>query len=702
MGGTKAKKTTSKTEAKLARRATTDTAKPRTEAAKKLAQQTLQIQQDRLTKKTVFSSTIDSSDNHLKRDPPPKGTTPNKPSIKEPSSPATKKRRGHDHKKPVPDEDIVMVDSKGNPIPVTPATDRTMAHVAKNGVEGLDPKGVGVPLAALFRDTKNTAPLKVDYISFVEGTITLPPKPAESEQSNLQHVRLALWDWFTSQQSDVSPSLTLLMLEQTNAAETDRIMHLRDIPNNLAGLRKIFGKSFRTTSKDGKVRLNMRLGSDEPLADVCADIRDNSSSSQIYPNRLNKPDTCQPMFLACTHRNIDTQLWANEMNRYFQLVSSGKVPLEHYVPAAGESPVEIALIWRTIYDGVSKEEKDKRKKKSDPIHAIHVICERKDRERAITLCTAFFNDDMFKSVNSLGTCVVPVWDGNASAAEKDKCREWIGIQKAVNNQIDFRNVPGAFIACDRFNEKEGTKATLRQYAMRMTRTKNADKKLFGDVNMTSQGTVLISFATKFKKEAVFRIMNLAGYLYHIYGDDGLFWFDENTKAKVKKNGWNEEEDRPNTESDDMYVSLEEKKGIIGQMFDLSALDELADSTTRPSRENIVDDVDTDADGFSTGGLSEAYDEQGRPKKANSQRFGGMQDGKADTASVISRTSTAYRAEIAKLKAGSRDYQDAFAKEQEARAKEREESRLAMEALQRQLEQTRTQNASDGASAPTAG
>jgi len=592
-----------------------------------------------------------------------------------------------------------MVDSKGNPIPVTPAARNTMAQAAKSGVEGFDPKGEGIPLAALFRDTKNTAPLDVDYISYVEGTITLPSKPEDSNQSNLQHIRLALWDWFTSQKADVSPSLTLLMLEQTNKSESDRVMNISDIPNNLAGLRKIFGKSFRTTAKDGKVRLNMRLGCDEPIADVCADIRDNSSTSQVYPNRLNKPDTCQPIFLACSHRNMDTQLLANEMNRWFRLVSSGGVSLEHYVPATGESPIEIALHWRTIYDGVSKEEKDKNKKKSDPVHAIHVICERKDRERAITLCTAFLNDDNVKTVNSLGTCVVPVWDGNAGFAEKDKCREWIGIQKAVNDQIDFRNVPGASLNCDRLNER---KATLRQYAMRMTRTKNADKKLFGDVNMTSQGTVLISFATKFKKEAVFRIMNLAGYLYHIYGDDGLFWFDANTKAKVKKNGWNEEEDRPNTESDDMYVSLEEKKGAIGQMFDLSALNEIEDSTVRPAKASIVDDADTNADGFSTGGLSEAYDEQGRPKKANSQRFGGMQDDKADTESVMSRTSKAYREEIAKLKAGSQQHEDAIAKERAARAQEREQSRLVMAALQQELERTRTQNLSDGDNAPTAG
>lgn len=144
--------------------------------------------------------------------------------------------------------------------------------------------------------------------------------------------------------------------------------------------------------------------------------------------------------------------------------------------------------------------------------------------------------------------------------------------------------------------------------------------------MTSQGTTLISFSTKFKKEAPLKANDIARCLCHKRQGNGLLWLDPSTKAKAKKSGWNKEEERPNTEADGACISLEPKKGSIGQMLDLSALGKAPGLSAHPPKESILDDVDAQAGGFSHGGTLQAYDKHGCPKSMEDKRsFGGVQD-----------------------------------------------------------------------------
>lgn len=517
-----------------------------------------------------------------------------------------------------------------------------MAEVASAGTQVADPNGGSAPVAALFCSRNNAPPVEVMHIACVEGALELPAKPVGSNLSNLQHCCLALHDWLASQQPDIDPALILLMLTSSDPGERDHIRSLSDLPSSVPGTRKIFGKQFRATSKGNKAQVGMRLGSDEPLNKVCSDIRNSCKLAQIYPSCQSKPDTCQPVFLAGSCRNMDPIFLATQINFFCAKAPTGELPLEHCVPAPREEPLEIALQWCTTCNGISKEEREKKGKKGkkgNPAYALHVICQRNDHERALTLCTAFFNDESVKSVSALNTCVVPAWGSDTGFTEKGKCQEWLKTQKDVCEQIDFHNAPGATLSCDQLNAKG---VSLHQHAMWLTRNRNDDTTLFGNINMTSQGAVLISFSTKFKKEAAFKIINLAGYLNHICGEeDGLFWLDANAKAKALKSGWNEEASRPSTKPDDMHVSLEAKKRAFGKMFDLSALSAAEDPLSRPNKELIEDNTNTDAGSFSRGGASEVLNEQGCPRSAaNNCQHGGVGGDNADAWSVASRASAA--------------------------------------------------------------
>jgi len=666
----------------------------KTTKQQKKTQKTLQ---ETLKKPTVtINLTTTNDDNSNKRDPPDRAKQPAKPNLKgapqEPKSPPKKKQNTNK-------DDVTMYDSEGNvlnadqnpptEIPPTPQT-TTIAEVAKKGVKGFDKDGK--LLAALFQPkTSHGKWDATEHIGIIEGSVKVAPRPADSNDTMLQHIRYQLWDFYTNQQCDVDPELVLLQLIQNFPDERDRILKLSDIPANLAGMRTIFGKTFRSDPKDGKVRVCMRVGAGDDLQSLCRDIRDNSGGTvQIYPNKLNRPNTTQPYWLAIAHRNTDQSLLASNMNHYFKLVNDGTIKLENYVPAPSEKPLEIALTRRPTYRGgpaksSKKKKKEEEEEKPEQIYSIHIICEMQDRERAGILSTAFLNSPIYKSVNSLSVCVLPVYDSNSSAAQKDKFSEWIVIHEKANEKIDFRTAQGAILDCDRQNAKG---QTLRQLAMSMKRKKNDQTMLFGDVNMTEQGQVLISFSTTFKNEASFTASHLAAYLYHMYQEDGLFWFDEQTKAKVIRQGWNDEEDCPNTAADDIYASLAEEKDKIKLLFDLSDMekDPKANGVQRPGKELIEDDAATEAEGFSLGGVSAAYDNQGVPINAEARRqYGhdagqdqGSQEDEASVTSEKSKNSVAYRKQIRNIRAQAAEELEAM----------REANRKEMEQLRQELAESR--------------
>ena len=172
---------------------------------------------------------------------------------------------------------------------------------------------------------------------FVEGVLKVPECLEDSNMTLLQHFALAFYDWWTMQQRDVDPSLTILQYIQVCEKELDCIRSVLDFPKSMADLCHVLGPSFHTNIKDRKMRFNMCMACDEDPKEVLKDIQQNSAGiAQIYLSKLQVPSTCQPFWITFSHQNQNEEDLAMKMNHYFQQVHEGKVKLLDYLITPGE------------------------------------------------------------------------------------------------------------------------------------------------------------------------------------------------------------------------------------------------------------------------------------------------------------------------------------------------------------------------------
>jgi hypothetical protein len=125
--------------------------------------------------------------------------------------------------------------------------------------------------------------------------------------------------------------------------------------------------------------------------------------------------------------------------------------------------------------------------------------------------------------------------------------------------------------------------------------------LFADIGTSFFGEEYIAtYAEKFKEEASFVASNMAAILYHLKGEVGLSFFPEYVRTEVRKQGWNEAEDRPVTAGEvllDATMKPYDKKSNMLKLFDFSAMEEtpLKDDlqqNTRPAKNDAAAPNDT--------------------------------------------------------------------------------------------------------------
>jgi hypothetical protein len=120
--------------------------------------------------------------------------------------------------------------------------------------------------------------------------------------------------------------------------------------------------------------------------------------------------------------------------------------------------------------------------------------------------------------------------------------------------------------------------------------------LFADVGTSFIGDDhVITFAVSFKEEATFVAANMAAILFHLKGEVGLSFFPDYVRSAIRKQGWNESEDRPVTSGelqlDDTLKPYSETSNMRKLFkFDFSEMDDT------PLKEDLQQSSKPDKDG----------------------------------------------------------------------------------------------------------
>ena len=202
-------------------------------------------------------------------------------------------------------------------------------------------------------------------------------------------------------------------------------------------------------------------------------------------------------------------------------------------------PPKVALVFKPIFNGMSKKEREEQGVKSDPVYGTHVIACRSQKAAVSMLIDFILALPTFTAVNKLNTLMIPVHNRNGGLSEATKLKKVIGRQRYFQNNIYSAPVQG-LLSLDVPNSK---KLMARTYIMSMKRDNTTDVFLFTDAIPSWDGFAInVSFSKKFENEARFKAENLAAYAFHDLGDPGLEFFSEDMKA-VKTMGWDDKNNK---------------------------------------------------------------------------------------------------------------------------------------------------------------
>ena len=239
-------------------------------------------------------------------------------------------------------------------------------------------------------------------------------------------------------------------------------------------------------------------------------------------------------------------------------------------PQDPNDPPTIALIFKPIFDGTSKNERDEQGIKSEPVFGMHVIMLHSQKALVAILIDYILSSPSFMSANKLNTLMIPVYNCSGSLSEATKLKKAIGHQHYFQSNIYSAPVQG-LLSLDIPNSKQ---LTAHSYIMAI-KCNNTRVFLFMDTNPSWDGYVInVLFSKKFNKEAWFKVENLAAYAYHDLGNPGLEFFSEDMKA-VKLMGWVEENNHPLMASDlkfDLALQTPDPNSQIGMMFNFSEME----------------------------------------------------------------------------------------------------------------------------------
>ena len=336
-------------------------------------------------------------------------------------------------------------------------------------------------------------------------------------------------------------------------------------------IQKYFG-NLRPMMKEGYTYLNLQVTFDqEPLEETVHDMHTISQGkAQVYLAPLQAANTEKIGWLHPTHHAQCLRDYEKFVNEALSHLHNGMVQMQGYWKTQDPDPPKVALIWKLIYDGMTKEEHAKEADGAEAVWVIHIIA-KKSNVRSVTGAMDFILSlPSYTAVNKLGTAMVPQYQWNSGMAAKLKLLKVIKKQKYFQDWIYTATLDGA-LGLDLVNLKG---QMLRKFVMD-TKCDDTNTDLFLDCNPSwDEMSFTVSYSKKFTKEASFKSSNIAAYAFCAFGDVGLQWFSPNM-AVVKTMGWDEEKNWPITANEcllDKILKIPTPDSALGQMFDFSEME----------------------------------------------------------------------------------------------------------------------------------
>ena len=331
-------------------------------------------------------------------------------------------------------------------------------------------------------------------------------------------------------------------------------------------------------TKEGYAYLNLRVAFDqEPLEETVCDMHAISQGkAQVYLVPLQAANTEKIGWLHPTHHAQHLCDYEKFVNEALSHLHNGTVQMQGYWKTQDPDPPKVVLIWKLIYDGMTKEEHAKEADGAEVVWAIHIIAKKSDICSVTGVMDFILSLPSYTAVNKLGTAMVPQYQWNSGTAAKLKLLKVIKKQKYFQDQIYTVTLDGA-LGLDLVNLKG---QMLRKFVMD-TKHDDMNTDLFLNCNPSwDKMSFTVSYLKKLTKEASFKSSNIAVYAFRAFGDVGLQWFSLNM-AVVKTTGWDKEKNWPITANEcllDKILEIPTPDSALGQMFDFSEME--LDSTKK--------------------------------------------------------------------------------------------------------------------------
>jgi hypothetical protein len=388
---------------------------------------------------------------------------------------------------------------------------------------------------------------------YLKPMITVPPKPKYFLGTALKWALLQFTEWFEQSREDLGKTVTLVLLSyvRSSLSEPEAIQdvkkHLKGTANNIK--KHIFNfhpkNQASSKGKDYQLYTKIRVGTNvfgEDLQQMIDDLKGISSKVSVFKSVLQCANTQLINWISTSHKNLDlTWLTAWVAQKCVTLKAGTcrntinidkNMFLDHDV-------LQVSFQWHLIYDGHTK--MDREKAGVEPLYAVHIVAEKKDRTLVQSMMTALLESPGFLRQTSMEYQLAPIFSSDNGPAERAKFLETLEKHKYVQERLLSSVLPElesldlhakmsvkqrAISMDDSATAVEEKKnPTARQLLMKIPKKDMPGVSLFVDIGSNWQKSeFLATYPKRWKDEASFVTANIPAYLYHHFGDVGLSFF----------------------------------------------------------------------------------------------------------------------------------------------------------------------------------
>ena len=242
----------------------------------------------------------------------------------------------------------------------------------------------------------------------------------------MDHFRHHFLEWILMIQENVDPSfIVFAYLPKDLAHKSDALYKPKDHGKTLSNIQK-YANNVRPQMKEQISYMNLQVGFDaEPIEEVIRDMHAVSQGkAQVYKSPLQAAFTEQIGWLMPSYKGQSLKETEDFINGMIEQIHTGHAVMPKYpVQNNLTDPPKVALIFKPIFDGMSKRERDEKGLKLEPVFGTHVIACCSQKAIISMLIDYILALPTFAAANKLNTLMIPVYNCSSGLLESDKVEE---------------------------------------------------------------------------------------------------------------------------------------------------------------------------------------------------------------------------------------------------------------------------------------